>query len=73
MTKKEATNLMYNTLEDSNFVEDIVHDNNEFLIYKSFEKDEYMVCKLFEEDKGLVSDIFDNIEDCHNWINQNLQ
>lgn len=72
MTKKDATNILYNIIQDANFVEDIITEDIQFLIFKSNDNDDFMVCKFFEsEDIGEVSDLFHTINECYEWVNQN--
>jgi hypothetical protein len=71
MTKKDATNLMYNALDSAGFIEDKIQDDKEFLIFKSENSEDYMVCKFDGED-GYISDLFHTINECYDWINQEL-
>lgn len=71
MTQKEVTNIMYSTLKNAGFVEDKIHNDIEFLIFKSESSEEYMVCKL-DEDNSEISELYHTINECYNWINQQI-
>ena len=71
MTKKEATNLLYNTLENQIYLESQIMNGKEFSIFKSGEEETYMICVLNDFGESYVSEKLTTISECHDWVNQN--
>ena len=44
MTQKEVTNILYNLINDANYIESEIIENKDYRIFKSANNDEYMVC-----------------------------
>jgi hypothetical protein len=71
MKIKEVTNILYNLINDANYVESQIVNENEFRIFKGANNDDYMVCVLIDDENSFNSDVFNTINDCYDWINQN--
>jgi hypothetical protein len=71
MKIKEVTNILYNLINDANYIESQIINEKEFLIYKGANSDDYMVCVLKDDENSFNSDVFNTINNCYDWINQN--
>jgi hypothetical protein len=71
MKIKEVTNILYNLINDANYIESQIVNEKEFRIYKGANSDDYMVCVLTEDENSFNSDVFNTINNCYDWINQN--
>ena len=71
MTQKEVTNILYNVINDANYVESEIIENKDYRIFKSANNDEYMVCVLVDEENSFNSGVFNTINECYEWIKQN--
>jgi len=71
MTQKEVTNILYNLINDANYIESEIIENKDYRIFKSTNNDEYMVCVLADEENSFNSGVFNTINECYEWIKQN--
>lgn len=71
MTQKEVTNILYNLINDANYIESEIIENKDYRIFKSTNNDEYMVCVLSDEENSFNSGVFNTINECYEWIKQN--
>jgi hypothetical protein len=71
MTQKEVTNILYNLINDANYIESEIIENKDYRIFKSANNDDYMVCVLVDEENSFNSEVFNTINECYEWIKQN--
>lgn len=65
------TNILYNTIDAANAIEIQNIDNKECTIFKAAESEDYMVC-VFDDENSYNSDVFYTINECYDWIKQNM-